>query len=936
MAVSLLPGNRSPAVAARTAAATACLASGSTRRSPLWAQNFRVNVTTAADQFQPRVEVLTNGNLVVTWTDSAEDGSSNGVFARIIMPDGTPVTDEFRVNDQRISSQGEPDITALDSGGFVITWSDNNGTDGSGVGVFAQQYNANGNRLDSQFQVNTEFTSTQSQPVVTELPNGGFVIAWTSNTSGSAGDGSANGVFYQVFANAAPVVSPVSASGDEDTAIILDAAVFEAGFVDPDGQTLQAIQIDTLPSQGTLTLNGNPVAPGTQVSIAQLQNNELVYQGNQDFNGVDQFLWTGSDGISFAGALVAADITVNPVNDAPGLEAGADTTVGEGQQLLRNLTLTDPDADNRSFTIDFGDGTAATMFNSAALTPLISHVFGAEGVFTVTVTVDDNAGDPNSVEMDSFDVTVTNSPPNASNDFQQVSEDAAGTPLDVLANDSDPGGDPFNMTLVEGGAFVANTPIVLGSGATVTVDNNGDFIYDPNGAFETLGTFQFGNDSFTYTIEDDGGLTDTATVNIQIDGQNDAPVAQDDALSANDDTPIVENVLVDNANGADSDEDAPDVLTVTEINGSAGDVGNQIILPSGATVTLQSDGTLDYDPTTLVGTPTSDSFTYVVSDGNGASDQATVTITINSSNTPPVAQDDNVSTDEDTALIGGDVFADNGNGIDDDADGDMIRVVSVEGIGGNVGNQITLASGALLTLNMDGTFDYDPNDQFEMTALGSTDTDSFLYRIADGNGGSDPAMVTITINGVNDDPVALNVFDTADEDGGTTSGNVFTRTSDIDTGTVFMVDQVGGSALAVGVLQTRPSGATFLIEANGDYTFDPAGGHQSLSEGQTVNDVIGFTVIDGDGGSDTAGIIVTVTGVNDAPVAEDDDFTVAESQVLNDTVFGDNGNGADSDVDALDTFTVTSVNGSAPDIGTQITLGSGALLTLNASGHVLL
>ena len=108
------------------------------------------------------------------------------------MPPGNAGDEEFRVNDQRINSQFEPDIAALDTGGFVIAWTDNNSTDGSGQGVFAQQYNADGNRLDSQFQVNTTTSGTQNQPAVEGLPGGGFVVSWNGS------------VLIQVYGNEAP------------------------------------------------------------------------------------------------------------------------------------------------------------------------------------------------------------------------------------------------------------------------------------------------------------------------------------------------------------------------------------------------------------------------------------------------------------------------------------------------------------------------------------------------------------------------------------------------------------------------------------------------------------------------------------------------------------------------------------------------------------
>ena len=891
----------------------------------------QINATTLNNQFDPQVAALNNGNLAIVWTDNAADGSVAGVYGRIIGPDGAPVTDEFRVNDQRINSQTMPDVVALTTGGFAVVWDDNNGTDGSGVGVFAQQYSDDGNRIDSQFQVNTEFSGNQFQPVITALADGGFAIAWTSQTSGSAGDGNSNGVFYQIFANAAPTVSPVSAEGDEDTAIVLDESVFEAGFVDPDGQTLQAIRIETLPTQGALMVNGSPAFAGQEVSIAQLLAGELVYQGNLNFFGSDQFLWTGSDGISFAPGLVEAEITVNPVNDAPGLEAGPDDTIAEGQFFNRQLMLSDPDADSRSFTVDFGDGSALVNFNSSSLMPNINHTFGAEGMFTVTVTVDDNAGEANSVEMDSFVVTVENAPPNATNDIVNVSEDAPSAPFDPLSDDSDPGGDPIMLTMVNGGAFMTGVPVVLASGATVTVDGGGNFVYDPNGQFEALDSFDTGIDSFTYTIEDDAGLSDTATVTVFIDGQNDAPVAQDDDLTANSDTAIVENVLVDNGNGVDDDVDGSSSLSVFAINGVEADVGMSITLPSGAMATLDANGDLAYDPTTLPSGTTSDSFQYTLTDGLGGFDTATVNITINVLNVAPDAMDDNVSTDEDT-LLSGDVLVDNGNGADSDGDGDALTVVAVNGDAADVGMTVTLLSGALLTVNSDGTFDYDPNGQFEMLPVGGSGMEAFTYTISDGNGGTDTATVTVTVDGVNDDPVAGSVGGAAFEDGPPTMGDVLTNTTDIDMGDMPVVSEVNGSALAVGMTITLPSGATINIASDGSYTYDPNGAFESLGDMALDTDVIGFTVSDGNGGSDSSFLSIQVTGQNDAPVAQDDAFMIAEGATLNDDVFADNGSGIDDDVDNGDVINVLSVNGETADVDTQITLPSGALLMLNSDG----
>ncbi len=113
----------------------------------------------------------------------------------------------------------------------------------------------------------------------------------------------------------------------------------------------------------------------------------------------------------------------------------------------------------------------------------------------------------------------------------------------------------------------------------------------------------------------------------------------------------------------------------------------------------------------------------------------------------PVAQDDLVSTSSDQTLSGN-LLVDNGRGTDTDPDGDQISVVAADGLGTAVGHQITLASSALLTINPDGRFAYDPNGAFDGLELGQIATDSFTYTISDGQGHTSIATAIITIHGI--------------------------------------------------------------------------------------------------------------------------------------------------------------------------------------------
>jgi len=407
----------------------------------------------------------------------------------------------------------------------------------------------------------------------------------------------------------------------------------------------------------------------------------------------------------------------------------------------------------------------------------------------------------------------------------------------------------------------------------LTVNANGTFDYDPNGQFETLAVTESTTDSFSYTIADGNGGTDTATATITINGVNDAPVAQDDNLSTDEDTVFSGNVLSDNGNGADSDIDTSDTLVVSAVNGVAASVGAEITLASGALLTVNAIGGFDYDPngqfeTLAVTESTTDSFEYTIADGNGGTDTATATITINGVNDVPVAQDDSLSTNEDTAFSGN-VLSDNGNGADSDIDtSDTLAVSAVNGVAASVGTEITLASGALLTVNTIGTFDYDPNGQFETLAVTESTTDSFEYTIADGNGGTDTATATITINGVNDAPVAQDDSLSTDEDtafsGNVLSDNGNGADSDIDTSDSLAVSAVNGVAASVDSEITLTSGALLIVNVNGTFDYDPNGVFEGLNTGDSSSDSFEYTITDSQGGISTATATININGVTDS------------------------------------------------------------------------
>ena len=212
-------------------------------------------------------------------------------------------------------------------------------------------------------------------------------------------------------------------------------------------------------------------------------------------------------------------------------------------------------------------------------------------------------------------------------------------------------------------------------------------------------------------MTDGDGATAGATVTIAVTPVNDPPIAGNDAFSTNEDTALSGSVLAN-----DSDVEGPLAVSL-----AAG--------PANGSLALNPDGTFTYTPAANFNG--ADGFSYIVTDGDGATASATVTIAVTPVNDPPVAGNDAFSTNEDTALSGS-VLAN-----DSDVEGPLA---------------VSLAAGPAngsLSLNSDGTFTYTPAANFN-------GADGFSYIVTDGDGATAGATVTIAVTPVNDPPVAGN------------------------------------------------------------------------------------------------------------------------------------------------------------------------------------
>jgi len=777
--------------------------------------------------------------------------------------EGTPITIAVLSND----TDPEGDTLAIQSIGQAANGSiQNSGTD------LTYTPEADFNGIDS-----FEYTITDNQ--------GGTAIATVTVAVAAVND--------------APVATPDSVITEEDAAITIQALANDS---DPDGDAL-VIQSVSQPEHGIVVSDGT----------------EVIYTPDPDFNGIESFSYTISDG---NGSIATATITVavDAVNDPPVAQddsAATDEDSPVSIAVLRNDTDVDEDMLTVQSLTQPTNGNASLNGEEIVYTPTA----GFNGMDSFSYTVTDGEGGESSATV-TVAVAAVNDPPAAVDDAATVQEDETVV-ISVLDNDSDPDGDTL-----------AIQSLTQPSNGTATIDS-GRIIYVPDPQFN-------GEDSLTYTITDGNGQVDQATVTITVAPVNDAPIAQDDTAATDEDQPVRISVL---ENDFDSDGDGlgisvlgqpsngnatldgdtvvytpspgfegPDSLTYTLSDGQGGTSNATVtifVAPRNDPPVAQADARTavedetinidvlanDTDPddddltvqsvtqpqhgaaipsgTGIVYTPDrdysgEDTFSYVVSDGNGGTAQTTVVVTILAANDAPIAQDDTDATFEDEAVV----IAVLSNDVDPDADNLVIESVD-QPTGGTVTNQ-----GSELV--------YQPDPGF-------SGVDTFTYTVSDGNGRTDTARVTISVDAANDLPIAQ------DDSAATSEGTL------VEIPVVSNDRDPDGDFLLVESFSEPENGSVLNSRTGISYIPDP---------GFQGTDSFEYTVADGNGGTDTATVTVAVADINDAPFAQDDSAVTDEGLVVLIPVLL---NDSDPEDDALSIESVSAaVHGSTSIVGSEI------------------
>ena len=143
------------------------------------------NVIVSGSQDRPAIAGFADGTMVLAWESENQDIEGRGIIARIFNGDGDPLSGEIDVNSYGLGDQSQAAIAASEVGRFVVVW-DSDGQDGSLDGIIGRQFLQDGSPLGDEFQINQTTEDIQKSPSVTMSEDGSFAVAW-QGFSGAGG-----------------------------------------------------------------------------------------------------------------------------------------------------------------------------------------------------------------------------------------------------------------------------------------------------------------------------------------------------------------------------------------------------------------------------------------------------------------------------------------------------------------------------------------------------------------------------------------------------------------------------------------------------------------------------------------------------------------------------------------------------------------------------
>ena len=633
--------------------------------------------------------------------------------------------------------------------------------------------------------------------------------------------------------NDAPVASNDTAVTEEDTTTIVLAAELFGNDSDIEGDTLNISSIDNV-------VNGNAIINA---------DGNIEFTPDANFSGTATIDYTVSDGID--SDTTSIEITVNTVNDAPLANNDTAGAINEDTSitiLAAELLGNDSDVEGDSFSIISvnSDNGTATLNAEGQIEFTPNANFNGTATFKYTVS-DGSDSSEASVELvvnPVNDVLIANS------DTVTTDED---TPITILASDlfANDVNDDIEKSLTV--SQVSNS-----TNGTAVINAEGNVQFTPDANFKGIA-------SFNYTVTD-GTDSETASVEVIVNSVNDAPIANTDTATTDEDTPIV--ISAAELLGNDINLDPEDSLSLVSVNNAAN-----------GTAIINEDGNVEFIPdANFNGTA---SFEYVVTDGT-VNDTASVSVVVNAVNDAPVLTNPipNLTLAKNAAnsvINLADYFEDVENG-------DNLAYQ----LGGTISSFQT-------NTGENQFFDVFSIDNTKTLTLGYADnvagTAAITVKVTDS--ANETIETTFNVSVVNSVPVANDDIATTDENATITisATELLGNDRDLDTVDNLSITRVRNSA-----------NGTAIINQDGDIEFTPAA---------NFNGTASFEYVVTDGMDEATGSVsVEVNPVNSAPLAVEDTFTTDEDSVVTISVSDLLSNDSDAEGDNLNFGGINnSVNG---------------------------
>ena len=683
------------------------------------------------------------------------------------------------------------------------------------------------------------------------------------------------------------------------------------------------------PTDGAITDSGKTLTVNTEGTYTIADNGEVTFTPEASYNGTattvtyrvtDDFGATNT-------ALISVTVTDAPVANDDSAITNENTAVTFNPLANDSGGNNDLDPTSVVFIDPPTDGAITNGGKTLTVTGQGTYTIANDGQITFTPEANYN-GTPtpvtyqvanNNGERDTGTISIIiNDPPVAQDDLATANEDMAVI-FNPLTNDTDNDG-----YLVPASVVFVNPPTdgeITNGGKTLRVTGQGEYLIADNAEITFIPEADYSGTPtpVTYEVTDNDGATDTGEISITVNEVNDAPVAENDTLSTNEDTAVTFDPLI-NDRDLDGNLVPGSVIFVDPPeNGEIANGGKTLIVTGEGEYVIAEDGRVTFTPVAnFNGTPTP--VTYQVADNDGATDTGEISITVNDINDPPIADNDEASTDEDTAVTLS--ILEN----DSDVDGNLVpdSVIFIDPPANSTlsddNKTLTVTGEGEYVVEDDGRVTFTPVANFNGTPTPVT------YQVADDDGATDTGEISITVNDINDPPIADNDEASTDEDTAVTL-SILENDSDVDGNlvpdSVIFIDPPANSTLSDDNKTLTVTGeGEYVVEDDGRVTFTPVANFNGTPTPVT------YQVADDDGATDTGEISLTVNDINDPPVAENDTATTNEDTAV---TFSPLTNDRDPD-GSLDPASVVFIN---PPDGATVSDDNKTLTVANQGEYVI-